>query len=91
MLARQTVKKERIVKAWIMLMLALTLPMAAVGEEHLGKVFDPFFTTKPVGEGLGLGLAVSYAIVHELGGRLTVNNLAEGALFTLTLPIAQEN
>ena len=29
MLARQTVKKERIVKAWIMLMLALTLPMAA--------------------------------------------------------------
>lgn len=62
-----------------------------IGEEHLGKVFDPFFTTKPVGEGLGLGLAVSYAIVHELGGRLTVSNHAEGALFTLTLPIAQEN
>ncbi len=61
-----------------------------ISEEHLGKVFDPFFTTKPVGAGLGLGLAVSYAIVHELGGRLTVSNYAQGAMFTLTLPIAQD-
>jgi len=62
-----------------------------IREEHLGKVFDPFFTTKPVGDGLGLGLAVSYAIVHEIGGRLTACNQADGALFTLTLPIAQES
>jgi two-component system, NtrC family, C4-dicarboxylate transport sensor histidine kinase DctB len=61
-----------------------------IAEEHLGNVFDPFFTTKPVGDGLGLGLAVSYAIVHELGGRLTAANHADGAVFTLTLPIAQE-
>ena len=61
-----------------------------ISDEHLGKVFDPFFTTKPVGDGLGLGLAVSYAIVHELGGRLTACNHADGALFTLTLPIAQD-
>lgn len=62
-----------------------------IREEHLGKLFDPFFTTKPVGEGLGLGLAVSYAIVHELGGRLTAGNRDDGALFTLTLPIEQES
>ncbi|NVZ76651.1 sensor histidine kinase, partial [Pseudomonas gingeri] len=61
-----------------------------IAEEHLAKVFDPFFTTKPVGEGLGLGLAVSYAIVHELGGRLSVDNRPGGALFTLALPIALE-
>ena len=61
-----------------------------IREEHLGKIFDPFFTTKPVGDGLGLGLAVSYAIVHEIGGRLTACNHADGARFTLTLPIAQE-
>ena len=61
-----------------------------IAEEHLNNVFDPFFTTKPVGDGLGLGLAVSYAIVHELGGRLSVANQGDGAVFTLTLPIALE-
>jgi len=61
-----------------------------IAEEHLANVFDPFFTTKPVGDGLGLGLAVSYAIVHELGGRLTAANQGEGAVFTLYLPIDLE-
>ncbi|PSS57022.1 ATP-binding protein [Pseudomonas sp. BBP2017] len=54
--------------------------------EHLANVFDPFFTTKPVGEGLGLGLAISYGIIHEAGGRLTVDNQPGGARFSLTLP-----
>lgn len=56
-----------------------------IAPEHLGSVFDPFFTTKPVGEGLGLGLAVSYAIVHELGGQLCVENNGTGALFSFSL------
>ncbi len=59
--------------------------------EHLGSVFDPFFTTKPVGEGLGLGLAVSYGIVHELGGRLQVANAEAGAVFSLILPAAPDD
>jgi two-component system C4-dicarboxylate transport sensor histidine kinase DctB len=53
---------------------------------NLAKVFDPFFTTKPVGEGLGLGLAISYGIVVEAGGSLQAENLAGGARFSLTLP-----
>ncbi|MBA1203459.1 sensor histidine kinase [Pseudomonas capeferrum] len=57
-----------------------------IAEDVLAKVFDPFFTTKPVGEGLGLGLAISYGIVHEAGGQLQVENLPGGARFTLTLP-----
>ncbi len=61
-----------------------------IAEEHLGQVFDPFFTTKPVGDGLGLGLAVSFAIVHESGGRLSVENGDLGAVFSLTLPIDLE-
>ncbi|QLC73112.1 sensor histidine kinase [Pseudomonas sp. LPB0260] len=59
-----------------------------IASEHLGHVFEPFFTTKPVGQGLGLGLAVSYGIVRELGGSLEAANHAEGALFTLRLPLA---
>ena len=53
---------------------------------HLGNIFDPFFTTKPVGDGLGLGLAVSYAIVHELGGQLSAENRDDGAVFSFSLP-----
>ena len=54
----------------------------------LPRVFEPFFTTKPVGEGLGLGLAVSYGIVRELGGQLEVHNDRDGALFRIRLPAA---
>jgi len=61
-----------------------------IADEHLANVFDPFFTTKPVGDGLGLGLAVSYAIVHELGGRLSAENLNNGAQFFFSLPQAPE-
>jgi two-component system C4-dicarboxylate transport sensor histidine kinase DctB len=43
-----------------------------------------------VGDGLGLGLAVSFAIVHEAGGRLSADNGENGAVFTLTLPIDLE-
>ncbi|PAB38185.1 ATP-binding protein [Pseudomonas savastanoi] len=57
-----------------------------IAEENLASIFDPFFTTKPVGDGLGLGLAVSYAIIHELGGQLTAQNHAEGAVFWFSLP-----
>jgi two-component system NtrC family sensor kinase len=60
-----------------------------IEEGHLGKLFDPFFTTKEEGKGPGLGLAVTYAIVQELGGRISVRNLAAGgARFTVTLALA---
>ncbi|MBI6954660.1 ATP-binding protein [Pseudomonas sp. CCOS 191] len=55
-------------------------------DTDLCRVFDPFFTTKPVGEGLGLGLAISYGIVIDAGGHLQVENLPGGARFSLTLP-----
>ncbi|MFG0720276.1 ATP-binding protein [Pseudomonas sp. GLN_6] len=59
-----------------------------IASEALEHVFEPFFTTKPVGAGLGLGLAVSYGIVRELGGSLEAANSEQGAIFTLRLPAA---
>jgi signal transduction histidine kinase len=54
----------------------------------LDKIFEPFFTTKPAGIGTGLGLSVSYGIVENMGGRLSVRNTVEGARFCIELPIA---
>ncbi len=54
--------------------------------ENLPKVFDPFFTTKAIGDGLGLGLSVSYGIAKEFGGDLAVIDQAgPGTLFKLSL------
>ena len=50
------------------------------------QVFDPFYTTKTVGEGLGLGLSISYGIVQSFGGDISGQNHASGgATFTVKL------
>jgi two-component system, cell cycle sensor histidine kinase and response regulator CckA len=55
--------------------------------ELLAMVFEPFYTTKQ--DGTGLGLAVSHNIIQEHGGNITAKNTPEGAMFILTLPIAE--
>jgi signal transduction histidine kinase len=58
-----------------------------IPEENLCRVFEPFYTTKDVGEGIGLGLALTYGIVQEHGGRIAAtNHESGGAVFTIELP-----
>jgi signal transduction histidine kinase len=62
-----------------------------VAPEDETKLFQPFFTTKPVGEGTGLGLSVSYGIIHSLGGEIGYRpGVSGGALFHFALPVASE-
>lgn len=43
---------------------------SGIDPEYLRKIFDPFFSTKPVGQGTGLGLAVSFGIIEDHGGKI---------------------
>ena len=55
---------------------------AAIAE----RIFDPFFTTKGVGRGLGLGLSISYNIIKDFGGSLSVSDRpGGGAVFRIAL------
>ncbi|MDZ4134995.1 MAG: ATP-binding protein, partial [Paracoccaceae bacterium] len=53
------------------------------------RIFDPFFSTKGVGKGLGLGLSISYNIIKDFGGNLSVDAApGGGAEFIVDLRIA---
>ncbi|MEB3282638.1 MAG: ATP-binding protein [Lyngbya sp.] len=54
------------------------------------KLFDPFFTTKPVGQGVGLGLSISYSIIEKHQGSLhCFSELGKGATFQVEIPVFQ--
>jgi two-component system, NtrC family, sensor kinase len=62
-----------------------------IAEELLPRVFEPFFTTKDVGEGAGLGLAISAGIVEEHGGSLVLSPAeAGGVLAVIEIPLLRE-
>ncbi|MEW5738137.1 MAG: ATP-binding protein [Myxococcota bacterium] len=55
--------------------------------EHLAHVFDPFFTTRRVGEGMGLGLTVTWGIIKRFGGTVDIQSeVGRGTTVSLVLP-----
>ncbi|MEO5726363.1 MAG: ATP-binding protein, partial [Byssovorax sp.] len=60
-------------------------------DANIARIFEPFFTTKA--QGLGIGLAISRAIVEAHGGRLWAEDRrpGEGATLRCTLPVWEED
>ena len=62
-----------------------------IAAEDLPRVFDAFFTTKRMGEGAGLGLAVSRDVVEASGGEITVTSDGKrGTRVVVRMPAAPE-
>ena len=57
-----------------------------ISKDVIGKVFEPYFTTKEQGKGTGMGLYMSQMIIKDnMHGELSVENITDGAMFTIKL------
>jgi PAS domain S-box-containing protein len=62
-----------------------------ISKDAIDQIWDPFFTTKNVGQGLGLGLAITYNIIKRLGGEISVESrIDKGSKFTVRMPACQK-
>jgi PAS domain S-box-containing protein len=63
---------------------------SGMDETALPRIFEPFFTTKEIGRGIGLGLALVYAIVTDLHGAIDVKTApGQGSRLSIYLPLAE--
>jgi signal transduction histidine kinase len=58
-----------------------------IPKADLKRVFEPFFSARDHQGGIGLGLSVTYGMVSEMGGTITVQSqVNKGTRFTVELP-----
>ena len=60
-----------------------------IPESDLRHIFDPFFYSKARHDGTGVGLSVTYALVQEIGGNISVQSqVGKGTTFIIDIPLA---
>ena len=70
-----------------MITLSFTDTGTGIPDKFINRIFDPFFSTKEEGKGTGLGLSVSYGIIKQHNGNITVHSTpGKGSTFTVSLP-----
>src|SRR6185369_1071899 len=87
LLERGTNDARVTVRAWMengKAVVTITDNAGGIKDEIMGNVFDAYFTTKNLGKGTGIGMFMSKKIIeNNMGGRLTVKNVAGGAEFRI--------
>ncbi|MGB7487910.1 MAG: ATP-binding protein [Phormidesmis sp.] len=83
------IQTRQLANQWVTI--SITDNGSGISEDEQTRLFDPFFTTKPVGQGTGMGLAISYEIVakkHQ--GYLTCHSKpGEETTFVIEIPSQQ--
>ncbi len=88
--ARGIAKPTIVISLWredARVKLAVEDNAGGVETEYMQQIFEPYFTTKRRSGGTGIGLYIARIIAERnMGGRLDVHNVNDGARFVLTLP-----
>ena len=62
-----------------------------IEDKILSRITEPFFTTRKDAGGTGLGLYISYSIINDHQGNLTIKSEpGKGTEITITLPVSKK-
>ncbi len=84
-----TIRTQVLDKEWVVIRIADN--GSGIKEEVIRHIYDPFFTTKEIGQGTGLGMAISHQIIVDRHGGILKcrSQLGKGTEFWIQIPVSQ--